>query len=261
MCGKWKGLQALVLNDCPYAYYVLCFSHRLQLALVAASRKVIPIHESFLNLNFTITIVGSSCKRNVELRAAQAAKIARMLAIDELEIGTRANQIGTLKRASDSHWGFHFNSICSLMRMFGPTCLVLENIKGDGSTYLQHGNENVANKMINSFEFIFSLHLVKEIMGIIDDLCQALQQKSQDISNAQNLVSTTKALFQNLRIDGWDNFLENVIGFSKIFEIDIPNLSARFPEGRSCKKRNHVTVDIIIILIYLMLQQCSIARA
>ena len=34
MCGEWKGLQALVLNDCPYAYYVHCFAHRLQLALV-----------------------------------------------------------------------------------------------------------------------------------------------------------------------------------------------------------------------------------
>ena len=64
MCGEWKGLQALVLNDCPYAYYVHCFAHRLQLALVAASREVIHIHELFLNLNFIITTVGSSCKRN-----------------------------------------------------------------------------------------------------------------------------------------------------------------------------------------------------
>ena len=70
MCGKWKGLQAFVLNDCPYAYYVLCFAHQLQLALVAASIEVIPIHEFFLNLNFIITIVGFSCKRNDELRAA-----------------------------------------------------------------------------------------------------------------------------------------------------------------------------------------------
>ena len=70
MCGEWKGLQALVLKDCPYAYYVHCFAHRLQLALVAASREVIPIHEFFLNLNFIITIVGFSCKRNDELRAA-----------------------------------------------------------------------------------------------------------------------------------------------------------------------------------------------
>nr|XP_023898179.1 zinc finger MYM-type protein 1-like [Quercus suber] len=224
MCGEWKGLQALVLNDYPYAYYVHYFAHRLQLALVAASREVIPIHEFFLNLNFIITTVGSSCKCNDELRAAQAAKIARMLAIDELETGTGANQIGTLKRAGDSRWGSHFNSIGSLIRMFGPTCLVLENIKEDGSTYLQSGDVNVALKMINSFEFIFSLHLMNEIMGITDVLCQALQQKSQDISNAQNLVSATK-------------------GFSKIFEIDIPDLSAQFAEGRSRKKRDLVTVE------------------
>ena len=71
---------------------------------------------------------------------------------------------------------------------------MLENIKEDGSTYLQCGDAKVTHKMINSFEFIFSLHLMKEIMGITDVLCQALQQKSQDISNAQNLVSATKAL-------------------------------------------------------------------
>ncbi|XP_030941602.1 zinc finger MYM-type protein 1-like [Quercus lobata] len=231
MCGEWKGLQTLVLNDCPYTYYVYCFAHQLQLALVAASREEISIHEFFLHLNFIITKVGSSCKRNDELRATQVAEIARMLAIDELETGTRANQVGTLKRDGDSCWGSHFNSICSLMSMFGPTCLVLENTKEDGSTYLQRGDANVAHKMINSFEFIFSLHLMKEIMGITDVLCQALLQKSLDISNAQNLVSATKTLIQILRVDGWDNFLESVTGFSKIFE------------GRGRRKRDHVTVE------------------
>jgi hypothetical protein len=28
MRGEWNGLQALVLKDCPYAYYVHCFAHR-----------------------------------------------------------------------------------------------------------------------------------------------------------------------------------------------------------------------------------------
>jgi hypothetical protein len=32
MQGGWNGLQALVSNDCPYAYYIHCFAHRLQLA-------------------------------------------------------------------------------------------------------------------------------------------------------------------------------------------------------------------------------------
>ncbi|XP_072087171.1 uncharacterized protein [Arachis hypogaea] len=45
MRGEWNDLQALFLNDCQQAYYAHCFAHRLQLALVATSRKVLQIHE------------------------------------------------------------------------------------------------------------------------------------------------------------------------------------------------------------------------
>ena len=38
MRDMWNGLQALILNDCPYAYYIHCFAHRLQLALVKTSK-------------------------------------------------------------------------------------------------------------------------------------------------------------------------------------------------------------------------------
>ena len=37
MRGEWNGLQALILKDCPYAYYIHCLAHGLQLALVAIS--------------------------------------------------------------------------------------------------------------------------------------------------------------------------------------------------------------------------------
>jgi len=37
MRGAWNGLQALFLRDCPYAYYIHYFAHRLQLTLVAAA--------------------------------------------------------------------------------------------------------------------------------------------------------------------------------------------------------------------------------
>ncbi|KAH1083273.1 hypothetical protein J1N35_023034, partial [Gossypium stocksii] len=60
-------------------------------------------------------------------------------------------------------------------------------------------------KKITSFYFVFILHLMKAIMGIIDILCQYLQQKSQDIVNSMYLVSSTKTLIQKLREDGWDN--------------------------------------------------------
>jgi hypothetical protein len=87
---------------------------------------------------------------------------------------------------------------------------------------------NVAYTMITSFKFIFILHLIREIMGTINCLCQHLQQKYQDILNAMQLVSNTKALLQKLRNEGWDNLLEEVVYFSNKFEIDIPYLGARY---------------------------------
>ena len=47
MRGEWNGLKALVSNDCPYAYYINCFAHYLQLALVAASKEVILVQSFF----------------------------------------------------------------------------------------------------------------------------------------------------------------------------------------------------------------------
>jgi hypothetical protein len=55
---------------------------------------------------------------------------------------------------------------------------VLEKIRREWATYSQRGDANAAYKMVTSFEFIFILHLIMEIMGITDVLCQALHQKS-----------------------------------------------------------------------------------
>jgi hypothetical protein len=54
------------------------------------------INQLFEILNFIITIVVVSSKRNVELQSAQVAKIESMITSNEIETGREANQIGTL---------------------------------------------------------------------------------------------------------------------------------------------------------------------
>jgi hypothetical protein len=44
-------------------------------------------------LNFIINVVGASCKRHDELQAAQATKIAHLIAIDELELGKELTKL------------------------------------------------------------------------------------------------------------------------------------------------------------------------
>ncbi|XP_042380230.1 zinc finger MYM-type protein 1-like [Zingiber officinale] len=93
MRGAWNGLQALFLRDCPYAYYVHCFAHQLQLTLVYAAKDVSVICKLFSHLDNIVNIVTSSTKRIVELHTAQRNEIEYMLAIGERDFGSGANQI------------------------------------------------------------------------------------------------------------------------------------------------------------------------
>ncbi|XP_075666079.1 uncharacterized protein LOC142635914 [Castanea sativa] len=98
MRGMWNGLQALILNDCPYTYFIHCFAHCLQLALVKTSKQVNAISGFFLTLLFLIKIVNASCKRNEQLKVVNANEIAHLIDLEELKTGSGLNQIGTLQR-------------------------------------------------------------------------------------------------------------------------------------------------------------------
>ena len=65
--------------------------------------------------------------------------------------------------------------------MFTSTCEVLLNIIDDASDGEHRAEVESAYDGLNSFEFVFILHLEKETMEINYKLFQALQSQSQDI--------------------------------------------------------------------------------
>ena len=243
--GEWNGLQALFLKDCPYAYYIHYFAHRLQLALVAVAKEVHDIWLFFSKLNSIVNFVSASSKRHSELKSIREGEIQELTALGELETGTGANQIRTLQRPGATRWSSHFTSIDRLINMFGSTSTLLENLIDKGLNSNIRGEAKGAYKDLRSFEFVFILLLLHKVLGISNMLCQALQLKSQDILNAMNLVSTTKMLLQKLRESEWDTFLESVVSFCERYEIDIPNMNARHMEGtkRSCQQKDNITIE------------------
>ncbi|XP_074327244.1 uncharacterized protein LOC141665160 [Apium graveolens] len=74
MRGEWNGLQALFLKNCPYAYYIHCLAHQLQLALVAATRE-----------------------RHDELQTNQIAEIEHLKEIEEIQTDMNAPYFDVLK--------------------------------------------------------------------------------------------------------------------------------------------------------------------
>jgi hypothetical protein len=153
------------------------------LVLIAAAREISNVHTFFQNLIFIINIVSAFCERNDELQVFQAATSEHLVNIGEIEMGKEVNQVSGLQQPGNNRWSSHFKSICSLIKMYRATCLVIKNIALDGSTYSQHGDAAFSFKLLMSYDFAFILYIMKNVMGITNMLCQALQQKSQDILN------------------------------------------------------------------------------
>ena len=244
MRGELNGLQALFLRECPYAYYVHCYAHRLQLALVAAAKDVVPVTQFFQHLVFIVNTVDSSSKRHDELHDAQMVELARLLAIDELETGQGANQIHSLKRPGETRWGSHFGSVSSLMDMFNPVSSVLQNLAADSTAGANRADGDTSFKYLTSFEFVFVLCMMREIFEITEQLGQALQKKSQDIVNALRLVQSTKVLLEQMRYDdGWETFICKVVEFCVGHGIAIPDMEGTYilRGGRARRQPDHFT--------------------
>ncbi|KAK1354131.1 zinc finger MYM-type protein 1-like [Heracleum sosnowskyi] len=170
MSGGCNGLQALFLKECPYAYYIHCFAHRLQLALVGASSKEVSVWLFFSKLSTIVNLIGCSPKWHTELHSVQAIEIARMVTSGERDTGRGINQIGNLHRSGSTRWSSHFDSICSLIDMYGATMSVLQSIVEEGSSISLRGEAAGSLIVMESFDFIFTLCLKPLISNYISVL-------------------------------------------------------------------------------------------
>ena len=119
---------------------------------------------------------------------------------------------------------------------------MLEKVYQDGSVLEQKCTTSSLIEKMESFHFIFILHLMIKVLGITNDLSNALQQKDQNIINAMNLIETLKELLQQLREDGWDALLQQVTAFCTKMHILLPDMEDHMPiRGRSRRAGQVVT--------------------
>ena len=110
------------------------------------------------------------------------------------------NQETNLKRPGDTRWGSYYRTILNLILMFSIVVDVLEIIEEDGLSDQKIEVRSIIRSIL-SFEFVFALHLMKNILGITNELSIALQKKNQDIVNAMDLVKVSKQRLQVMRED------------------------------------------------------------
>ena len=69
---------------------------------------------------------------------------------------------------------------------------VIETIIEDGLDSDQRAEATILISLLQTFEFVFNLHMMKGVLSINNELSQALQRNDQDILNAMKLVDISK---------------------------------------------------------------------
>ncbi|KAK4591628.1 hypothetical protein RGQ29_016168 [Quercus rubra] len=180
MQGDINGLKTLILKENKLTFYVNCFAHQLQLTLVVVAKNHINIAEFFYVVSNLVTVVGGSCKRRDVLRDAQFVKIKENLENGVCRSGQGLNQETNLKRPGDTRWGSYYGTILNLILMFSAVVDVLEIIEEDGLSDQKVEARSIIRSIL-SFEFVFALHLMKNILGITNELSRHNTQQRTNL--------------------------------------------------------------------------------
>nr|XP_051210165.1 uncharacterized protein LOC127327429 [Lolium perenne] len=82
---------------------------------------------------------------------------------------------------------------------------------------------------MESFEFVFIMHLMIMILGKTNDLSACLQRKDQNIVRAIGLIGTTLKEVEKIRNTGWDEIFEDAQGFCLVHNIVVPVMEDKIP--------------------------------
>ncbi|CAN6542536.1 unnamed protein product [Malus baccata var. baccata] len=197
------------------------------------------------------------------LREKQQEQIQKALHLGNLETGKGLNQESSLMRPCDTRWNSHYGTIVSIIVMFEAVVEVVEWIKSD------RNQDNLGEaiglfKDIQTFDFVFHLCLMRLILGITNELSQALQKKDQDIVNAMVLVEVCKQRLQSLRDDDFGDLLHDVEKFCEEHDIVIPNMEdLHFVPRKSRRKAPKITnfhyyhVDLYFQVLDMQLKELN----
>jgi len=118
--------------------------------------------------------IGGSYRCKDEFREKLTEAVEETLRLGELQTGHDLNQELGFGRLGDTHWGSYYNTFTNMIIMFAPIVDVLDVIASHGNHSPDRVLAQGALDALQTFEFVFLLHLMKLVLSITNALSQAL---------------------------------------------------------------------------------------
>jgi hypothetical protein len=253
MRGEFNGLQKRILDDNPYAFYVHCFAHQLQLVVVSVSSCCPSVHDFFEYISNIVNTTSASCKRRDALIEAHHQSISDRLESGEMFHGSGQHQETNLARPGDTRWSSHHKTLIRLDQMWNSVIEVLGMVETDGRAPSHVGG--LIEKM-ESFKFTFILKLMLWLLSITNELSRVLQRKDINIVHAMELISDVNDQLVAMRENGWNNLFYEVQQCCNDKSIPVPNMFDEIPvrgrsrhEGFTVTNLHHYRAEIFYVVV------------
>ncbi|XP_049366647.1 uncharacterized protein LOC125831514 [Solanum verrucosum] len=264
MQGDINGLKMLIKKESRSVYSIHYFAHQLQLTFVGVSKRCLQVGELVHLVSNIFNILAASYKRMDDYREYQK-KNQEAFYMGELKTGRGLHQEVCISRVCDTRWGSHFKSFNCFILKFGTIMDILDNIVETAHFMDERSRATGYIRIAQTCEVAFMLHLMKEVLGITNNLSTCLQNKEQDIVNAMLLVKVAKRRLQELREnEKWDLFVVEVSAFCIKYNIVVPNFDEPYVDsGRSRRKSvdytvfHHYRVELFCKIIDWQLQELN----
>lgn len=166
-------------------------------ATVATSNSTIAYFFNYVPL--IVNTVSASCMRNIVLLAKHQDVLLKNIEKGEISTAKGLNQKSSLARAGDTRRSSHH-----IYQMWEAIIEVLEIVRIDFVISTCNGGAFDLIGKMETFNFVFIMHLMIDLLSITDNLSCALQRKDQDIIKAMSLIIDVKDRIQDMRDDGCD---------------------------------------------------------
>ncbi|TVU21929.1 hypothetical protein EJB05_31600, partial [Eragrostis curvula] len=253
MRGQFNGLQKQIRDENPYAFYVHCFAHQLQLVIVAVTSCWSSFSDFFTYVGLIVTSASSSCQRKDKLIAKHRDSTLSKLVSGEIVSGKGKHQSTTLVRPGDTRWGSHYTTLLRIESMWDSVIKVLSGIHEDERN---PGRAAGLVRKMECFDFVLNMKFMLKVLRITNELSLLLQRKDQNIVEAMSLLVDVKTRLMNFRNEGWQPLFEEAKSFCDAKKIPMPNMNEEVPrwgqsrlDGNLITLEHHYRVDTFIVAL------------
>lgn len=194
MSGIKSGVQSRIIDIVPWAMYIHCYAHQLNLIVVDSCKSSRYAADFFAMLQEIYNFISSSYV-HVKWLELQKSDYPHETPVE-------------LKKLSDTRWTAQIRACHAVMKRFPTLITLLQQISDDNNRGRAFKAESILALL--DLKFVFCLHIFTDILRDMKGVSDMLQKTQLQISYAMDMINLLKVSLADKRTDDQcDTYIAN----------------------------------------------------